>query len=273
MNRVLIVLLTIFFFSSPAFSQEPENLSLPPGTESLSPTAEQDSLSPPPEQDSPSARPAGKPALIKPGTVATSSGADTTRTKADSTGFGEIEEYIPLFESDTVNEMLGADTISRYRTAPRVMGDTAYVEPDFSHSPSRAIILALVLPGLGQTYNQKYYKIPIVWGALAGAGYAINYNTKQYKLYSEAYALDPTDDLTERYLKLWKRYMELSYISMVAVYALQVLDAYVDAQLYSWDVTENLSMGISPSLQPLMVPGGLTGQSYGLTCSFNLRKK
>jgi len=200
------------------------------------------------------------------------SGTDTIRSVADTTGSGSVDEYVRLFESDTVYEMLGPDTISRYRTAPRVMGDTAHVEPDFSHSPSRATMLALVLPGLGQTYNQKYYKIPIVWGALAGAGYAINFNTKQYKIYLELYAAD-RDDTTERYVEYWKRNMELSYIALVAVYALQVLDAYVDAQLYNWDVTENLSMGISPSLQPLMVPGSLTGQSYGLTCSFNLRKK
>ncbi len=66
--------------------------------------------------------------------------------------------------------------------------------------------------------------------------------------------------------------MELSYIALMAVYALQVVDAYVDAQLYSWDVNEDLSMRISPSLQPLMVPGSLTGQAYGLTCSIKLRR-
>ena len=65
--------------------------------------------------------------------------------------------------------------------------------------------------------------------------------------------------------------MELSYIGMIAIYALQVLDTYVDAQLYSWDVNDNLSLRVSPSLQPLLAPTSLTGQSYGLTCSFNIR--
>lgn len=202
-----------------------------------------------PQQDSLTARPARKPAVIKPAVI--EPGADT----------GKTEELVPLFESDTVYEMPDAS---------RVMGDTAYVEPDFSHSPSKAIMLSLVLPGLGQGYNQKYFKIPIVWAAIAGAGYAINYNTKQYQAFAKEYAADP-DNTDERYMQLWRRYMELSYIAMIGVYALQALDAYVDAQLYSWDVSENLSMGISPSLQPLMVPGSLTGQSYGLTCSFNLR--
>lgn len=192
--------------------------------------------------------------------------------ESDTLEYGEIPEYVPLFESDTVYEVLGEDTtLSLYRTAPRVMGDTAYVEADISKSPSRAIMLSLVLPGLGQAYNKKYFKMPIVWAALGGAGYAISYNTKQYHIYSKEYANNP-DDTNERYLRFWRRNMELSYIAAIAVYALQVVDAYVDAQLYSWNVNEDLSMGISPSLQPLMVPGSISGHAYGLTCSFNLRR-
>jgi len=63
--------------------------------------------------------------------------------------------------------------------------------------------------------------------------------------------------------------MELSYIAMIAIYTLQAVDAYVDALLFSWDVNQNLSMRVSPSLQPLMVPSS-TGHSYGLTCSFKI---
>jgi len=183
----------------------------------------------------------------------------------------EPDTLVPLWQSDTLYRVDGGDTIEMVEEAPRVQGDTVLVEPDFSHSPSRAIMYALVLPGLGQGYNRKYYKIPIVWVAIGGAGYAINYNTKQYKIYSKEYADNP-DDVNERYLRFWRRNMELSYIAMIAVYALQIVDAYVDAQLYNWDVSENLSMGISPSLQPLMSPESLTGHAYGLTCSFNLRK-
>ena len=181
------------------------------------------------------------------------------------------EGFVPLLESDTVYEVYGKDTITQYRTGVRVMADTTLVEATIDHSPRKAIMYALVLPGLGQGYNRKYFKIPIVWAAIGGAGYAISFNTKQYKASSKEFANNP-DDLNERYLRYWRRNMELSYIAMIAVYALQVIDAYVDAQLYHWDVNEELSMGISPSLQPLMVPGSLTGQAYGLTCSFNFKK-
>lgn len=65
--------------------------------------------------------------------------------------------------------------------------------------------------------------------------------------------------------------MELSYIVGIAVYGLQILDAYVDANLSSWDVNDNLSMGISPSLQPMMAPSSKSGYSAGLTCSLKIR--
>jgi hypothetical protein len=67
--------------------------------------------------------------------------------------------------------------------------------------------------------------------------------------------------------------MELSYIGLILVYALQIVDAYVDAQLYSWDVNENLALRIAPSMQPLMAPSSVTGQAYGLTCSFDLKRR
>jgi hypothetical protein len=193
---------------------------------------------------------------------------DRNSVRADTVKTDGIPEYVPLWETDTL--VLGSDSAVRLRHAPRVKGDTARFEPDFSHSASRAIMFALVLPGLGQAYNRKFFKMPIVWAAFGGAGYAISYNSRQYRLASEDYAQTP-DDTNERYLRFWRRNMELSYIAAMAVYALQVVDAYVDAQLYNWDVNEDLSMRVVPSLQPLMAPGGVTGQVYGLTCCFQLK--
>lgn len=151
-------------------------------------------------------------------------------------------------------------------TADSLMVDA----PPKVKSPSKAIMYALVLPGLGQFYNGRYWKAPIVWAAVGVAGYAIVFNSNEYKAASSDYAQNP-DDTNRRYLEFWRRNMELSYIAMIAIYALQILDAYVDAQLYNWDVNDNLSLRISPSLQPLMTPNSITGQSYGLTCSFNIR--
>jgi len=174
-------------------------------------------------------------------------------------------------ESDTIYTSKG-DSVAMITEPLRVQADSVRVaEPDFSHSPKKAIMFALVLPGLGQAYNRKFYKMPIVWAALGGAGYAVAYNTRNYKAASFDYANLP-DNTNERYLRFWRRNMELSYIALLAVYALQVVDAYVDAQLYNWDVSENLAIGVSPSLQPLIHPHSMTGQAFGLTCSLNLKR-
>jgi hypothetical protein len=123
---------------------------------------------------------------------------------------------------------------------------------------------------MGQAYNGRYYKIPIVWGALGIAGYAIVFNTNQYRDATINYMNDE-NDTNKRYLDGWKRRMELSYIVAIAIYGLQILDAYVDANLSTWDVNENLSLHISPSLQPMMTSSSRTGYSGGLTCSLKIR--
>jgi hypothetical protein len=173
----------------------------------------------------------------------------------------------PVF--DTIHPDLSRS--ERLGRRGRINADTLKtrdLDPD--HSPSRAIMYALVLPGLGQAYNGKYYKIPFVYAAMGGAGYAINFNTQKYREASRIYA-EEQNDFNERVLGAWRRYMELSYFSMIAIYALQVIDAYVDAQLYYWDVNENLSMRVTPSVRPIMVPSGMAQPVYGLTCSIDFK--
>jgi len=182
-------------------------------------------------------------------------------------------------ESDTVHAIRQKDIIDAIQTSDSIYGngeenyllpDTLQVEAREAKSPSKALMFALVLPGLGQAYNGKYWKMPLVWGSLGVAGYTIVYNTGKYEEATINYILDESDD-NKRILDGWKRNMELSYIVAILIYGLQVLDAYVDANLSSWDVNDNLSMGISPSLQPMMTHTSLTGYSGGLTCSFKIR--
>ncbi len=194
---------------------------------------------------------------------------------------------LPVFsqESDTLSVIQNSDTLSFIQnydsiyqfTESGFLHSDTLPEPDSLQvvevrkpkSPSRALLYAMVLPGLGQAYNGKYWKIPIVWGALGVSGYAIFYNTQQYELAVRDYLVSESDD--DRIVRGWRRNMELSYIVTALIYGLQILDAYVDANLYSWDVNDNLSLGISPSLQPMMSHTSLSGYSGGLTCSFKIR--
>lgn len=140
-------------------------------------------------------------------------------------------------------------------------------------SPKKAMWMALVFPGGGQIYNRKYWKLPIFYGGFVGCAYAWSWNNQMYKDYKQAY-LDITDDddsthsydqflhlgnkvdesNLERYQTLFskrkdrfRRYRDLSFFCILGVYALSVIDAYVDASLSEFDISDNLSMRIEPA--------------------------
>lgn len=146
-------------------------------------------------------------------------------------------------------------------------------KPRFVPNPQRAMWLALVFPGAGQIYNRKYWKIPIVYGGFLGCVYALSWNNQMYRDYSQAY-LDIMDndpntksyegmlplgysiegredrfkDIFKRKKNFYRRYRDMSIFCMVAVYALSVIDAYVDAELSSFDISKDLSMKIEPTI-------------------------
>jgi len=181
----------------------------------------------------------------------------------------ESDTVHAIQNSDTVFSAQAIDSIYQFTEKGFLVSDSLVTEVRKPKSPSRALLYAMVLPGLGQAYNGKYWKIPIVWGALGATGYAIYYNTQNYEEAVRDYLATDSED--DRIVRGWRRNMELSYIVTILIYGLQMLDAYVDANLYSWDVNDNLSMGISPSLQPMMSHTSLSGYSGGLTCSFKIR--
>ncbi len=146
---------------------------------------------------------------------------------------------------------------------------------DYSpRSPHKATFYAAVLPGLGQVYNKKYWKLPILYGGIAATSYAIHFNTTQYKRYKSAYRdfiiQDPGnksyldilpsgytedyligkeqwfEDVLESKKTYYRRYRDLSYILMIGVYVLQIVDAAVDAHFASFNISDDLSLNISP---------------------------
>lgn len=150
-------------------------------------------------------------------------------------------------------------------------------------SPHRATMLAASLPGMGQVYNQKYWKIPIVYAGFAALGYSVWFNSDQFSTYTVAYR-DFTDIIpeTDSYLVLikgigpetydqvlypetalpseskrveehlvsgvnyYRRYRDLSFIGIAAWYLVTIIDANVDASLSDYDVGKNLNLSWSP---------------------------
>jgi len=132
-----------------------------------------------------------------------------------------------------------------------------------THSPLKAGWYAALMPGLGQIYNKKYWKLPIVYAALGAGIAAITINTKNYYTYSDAYRLrtdgdplsiDPFDSGLNYisdgnlliYAKTFKDYRDISYLITGAVYALSIIDALVDAHLYHFDISDDLSLQAMP---------------------------
>ena len=159
-------------------------------------------------------------------------------------------------------------------------------------NPTKATWLAIVIPGGGQIYNRKYWKLPIFYGGFVGCTYALNWNNRMYKDYASAYkdavndnwsSTNITDLLPASYLRrtshtqvtevlrkrkdMYRKYRDLSIFAFVGVYLLSVVDAYIDAELSNFDISPDLSMRVEPTLL-----NGATGfkskQSVGVQCSF-----
>lgn len=158
-------------------------------------------------------------------------------------------------------------------------------------NPTKATWLALVIPGGGQIYNRKYWKLPIFYGGFAGCAYALTWNNKMYKDYSNAYKdamnghMDsssitdllppnhriPNSQLQELLRKrkdTYRRYRDLSIFAFIGVYLLSVVDAYVDAELSNFDITPDLSMRVEPTVIDNSRYVSSSSKAVGLQCSF-----
>jgi len=146
------------------------------------------------------------------------------------------------------------------------------------HSPHKATLYSMILPGLGQAYNKKYWKIPIIYAGFGVFYYIIRFNDKEYKKWREAYyyAIEnpqgsdtPINDYYEKYgynpdilrdqKDYYRRNRDLTYILAGFWYILNVLDAAVDAHLMTWEVDENLSLRMQPEFYQSLYnhkPGG-----------------
>lgn len=167
----------------------------------------------------------------------------------------------------------------------------------WSPDPKRAMWLALVLPGAGQIYNRKYWKLPIIYGGFVGCVYAMTWNDMMYHDYSQAYVdimdNDPntqsynqflhlggqiTEANSERYKTLFKkrkdfyrRNRDLSFFCLIGVYALSVIDAYVDASLSQFDISKDISLKVAPAVIRDGKKQGVlqSSSSVGVQCSLS----
>ena len=150
------------------------------------------------------------------------------------------------------------------------------------NSPAKAAFYSAILPGLGQIYNKSYWKVPIVYAALGTGVYFYQRNSKEFDRYKNAYIrrMDGykddefygnrpdgrprlSDDALRRAQKFYKRNKELSVLVTVGLYALNIIEANVDAHLKQYNVDQNLS--VEPFLEMLPTQNA---PAYGLSVNF-----
>ncbi|MGI6571927.1 MAG: DUF5683 domain-containing protein [Fermentimonas sp.] len=198
-----------------------------------------------------------------------------TIVSISGTSLGDLETMLALSDSLSFSSSLFAPS---YRFKP---------------SSKKAVIYSALFPGLGQIYNRKFWKLPIVYGGFVGFTYAITWNNGYYRDYLQAYqdimddnpetnrwhnmlpyGFDPgrvdekwfTDVLQKR-KDYYRYYRDFSIIGTVAWYLLAIVDAYVDAQLFDFDMSPDLSLRVEPAVFRDDL-SAISGSSYGLQWSF-----
>jgi hypothetical protein len=158
---------------------------------------------------------------------------------------------------------------------PIITGDTIAINSYASrYDPQKALLYSAVLPGLGQAYNKKYWKIPIAYAGFIGIGYGIKWNNDIYQELKRGlyYILETGEttgplpyELTEAQYRTnitnFRRNRDFMYLLFGAMYVLQIVDAHVDAHLKEFDVNPNLQVRIRPSMTSDPLIGNQTGLS------------
>lgn len=210
------------------------------------------------------------------------------------------KEQAIIAVQDTISALRDTEASIKRDTAmiaALVAADSAVIQkvmPEikpFKPSPTKAVLFSIV-PGLGQIYNRKYWKLPLVYGAFMGCTYAITWNNKNLQDYTQAYSDIMSDDPKtnnswenfipanadpEKYIKdtnfqnqlkrrkdYYRRYRDLSIIVAVGVYFITMIDAYVDAELFDFDISPDLSMRVVPTMEN-STP--YSSRTYGVNCS------
>lgn len=225
--------------------------------------------------------------------LAASASVDTVALRAviDSVRNSGLLDSLSIGLQDSTAVRFPHETDSLAQMVPPTKGR-------FIPDPKKALWLAIIFPGGGQIYNRKYWKLPLLYGGFIGCIYAMNWNNTMYRDYSQAY-IDIMDsdentksyenfiparydiqanktrlkDMFKRKKNYYRRFRDLSMFCMIGVYALSILDAYIDAELSSFDISRDLTLKVHPAVindhYSAMKSTGLKSSSYGLQCSLH----
>ena len=161
------------------------------------------------------------------------------------------------------------------------------IEEEKTHSPKVASWLSTIVPGAGQVYNKKYWKVPVIYGGFATFAYFIRFNNRLYIKYRNLYQqkvafdegegeIDPMYENVDKAIfrdqrEYWRRNRDLNYIGLGALYLLQIIDANVDAHLYKYDISDDLTLRYEATYNQLVYNPALskTSNAMGIKLTLN----
>lgn len=195
-----------------------------------------------------------------------------------------FEDALPQYESPDTVAVFSEDSIAALYAREFLDTSAADLRVDdyflrFNPEPQKAIWMAALFPGGGQIYNRKYWKLPIIYGGFLGLIYGYNWNQRYYKSYQNAYRDLMTDSPSASYLQFiargydeaskkaiisnnrtyfenafkrkkdtYRNWRDYCVVGMLGVYLVSIVDAYVDASLYHFDVSPDLDAFNNPSV-------------------------
>ena len=167
-----------------------------------------------------------------------------------------VEAGAPDLQAKQMRNMMFAAAGTVYWAS--LMDGMLCYETDVDHHPTRAALLSMLVPGLGQCYNGEPWKIPIYWGFLIGSYYYLNDNTIKYKHFKQIYidAMDPDSGYEGRisaetakyYRDMYREWRDYSILAVAASYLLQVVDANVFAYMRDFEVNEDIALNLEPTV-------------------------
>lgn len=192
---------------------------------------------------------------------------------------GQLLLIPAFFICTSLNAQEAPDTLKVTKTNKVVFSASDTLPADTTvHSPKKAAMLSAVLPGLGQVYNKKYWKVPVIYAGLGTLAYFAVNKQKNHIYYRDQLRAkldddpatideypDATADQVLQVSESYRRNRDLLIIISAGVYVLNILDASVDAHLYTFDVSDDLSFRAAPSIITL---NGINAPGLGLTLKF-----
>jgi len=175
------------------------------------------------------------------------------------------------------NAQVVTDTTARGVIMESPDAERIQLDPSQAKDPRVATLLSALVPGAGQAYNEKIWKIPIIYGGIGATAYFVEFNNRRYQLFREALEIRRNPDDTRpdifpnlnedgmvRNVNYWRRNRDLCYMIFGIIYALNIVDAQVDAHLSGFDVSDDLSLEIKPSYENLYAGSNVIGLSFKL---------